>query len=424
MSVLRARYPLQLSVLGVHQPRFDAEVDGRTVLRAANRLEVNFPVANDRGWVTWQHYDISHWPSVALIDATGRLRAVHSGDDQLGAIDAEVARLIDEVGGNTVPPPEDERMRNGEPRLALSFPSGLAANDTHLYVADTGHHRILECTFEGRVLRQFGNGHAALVDGAPAEAAFNRPRGLSLTRDWIYVADAGNHAVRRIALLDGTVDTLLGNGRAGAPKEGRYPQPGDCQLNQPWAVAGTADRVYIASTGNNQVWELEVGIRHLRFVAGTGELGIADGAGRNAMLAQPAGLALSHQMLYVVDSATSSLRAIQLQALMVQTLVGQGLYEYGDNDGSRGSARMQYPLAITHDPNSPVLWIADTYNGTLRKLRLGGGDMTTHALAHALSQPSALAMGAGALWIADAATHEVLRHDLATGVLVRVPVGE
>src|SRR5436190_13208712 len=123
MSVLRARYPLQLSVLGVHQPRFDAEVDGRIVLRAANRLEVNFPVANDRGWVTWQHYGIGHWPSVALIDATGRLRAVHSGDDQLGAIDAEVARLIDEVGGNTVPPPEDERMRNGEPRLALSFPS-------------------------------------------------------------------------------------------------------------------------------------------------------------------------------------------------------------------------------------------------------------------------------------------------------------
>jgi hypothetical protein len=50
--------------------------------------------------------------------------------------------------------------------------------------------------------------------------------------------------------------------------------------------------------------------------------------------------------------------------------------------------------------------------------------VTTHPLPHALAQPCALAMGGGALWIADAAAHEVLRHDLDTGVMARVPVGE
>lgn len=424
MRSLKARYPLALAVLGVHQPRFDAEVDGRTVLKALNRLKVGFPVANDRGWVTWQHYGITRWPAVALIDPQGNLREVFAGDDQAAAIDASIAALVDEVGGISSLPPDDDGLRNAEPRLALSFPSGLVATDGHLYVADTGHHRILECTFEGRVLRQFGTSHPAMVDGPAVDAAFNLPRGLCVMRDWLYVADAGNHAIRRIQLLDGTVETVLGSGRPGQPREARHEQPGDCALNQPWALAGANDRLFVALAGCNQVWEFDLGHRYLRFIAGTGELGIADGPGRNALFAHPAALALVQQSLYVADSASSSVRVVQLQQAMVHTLVGQGLYEFGDADGTRSAANLQYPLALALDPAAPVLWIADGYNGTLRKLRLGGGDVTTHPLPHALVQPTALAMGGGALWIADAAAHEVLRHDQDTGVLARVPVGE
>jgi sugar lactone lactonase YvrE len=424
IATLKARYPLALSVLGVHLPKFDAEVDGRTVLKAVNRMRVAFPVANDRHWITWQHYGVHQWPTVVLIDPHGNLRQRLSGDDQLAALDAGIAALVDEAGGVTSLPPEDEGLRNAEPRLSLAFPSGLAATEGHLYVADTGHHRILECSFEGRVLRQFGNGHAALVDGPPAESAFSFPRGLFVMRDWLYVADSGNHALRRVQLMDGTVETVIGSGRPGLPREARYPQAADCHLNQPWAVVGNNDRLYIALAGCNQVWEYDLGHQYLRFVAGTGELGIADGPGRNALLAHPVGLALVQQTLYVCDSASSSVRAVQLQQAMVQTLVGQGLYEYGDEDGPRSAARLQFPLAIVLDPNAPVLWVADGYNGSLRKLRLGGGDMTTDALPHALAQPSALAIGGGAMWICDAAAHEVLRHDLNTGLLVRIPVGE
>ncbi|MCG3005540.1 hypothetical protein KZ291_33720, partial [Escherichia coli] len=76
-----------------------------------------------------------------------------------------------------------------------------------LYIADSGHHRILECSHAGRVLRQFGLGTADMMDGGPGEAAFNRPQGLALEREWLYVADTGNHALRRIHLLTGQVDT-------------------------------------------------------------------------------------------------------------------------------------------------------------------------------------------------------------------------
>ena len=142
------------------------------------------------------------------------------------------------------------------------------------------------------------------------------------------------------------------------------------------------------------------------------------------MFAHPASMALVQQTLYVADSATSAIRAIQLTQANVQTLVGQGLYEFGEQDGQRRDARLQLPMALALDPTSPVLWVADSYNGSLRKLRLGGGEMTTHNLPQPLVQPSALAAGAGSLWIANTGAHEVLRYDLDSGKLGRLPIGE
>ncbi|MFP3435333.1 hypothetical protein SB781_36845, partial [Paraburkholderia sp. SIMBA_061] len=86
-------------------------------------------------------------------------------------------------------------------------------------------HRILECNHAGRVMRQFGLGTADFIDGDAGEAAFRRPRGLALAREALYVADTGNHALRRINLSNGHVDTLCGNGRAGEPVEGVVSNP-------------------------------------------------------------------------------------------------------------------------------------------------------------------------------------------------------
>ncbi len=423
MLRLQLRFPVGLSILGIHQPKFDAELDGRLVLKAANRMGLPFPVANDRSWSTWQHYGIQSWPSVALVDTRGRLRQVLAGDHQLAALDAAIAGLIDEVGG-AVMGAEAPRRTGAEPRLPLAFPSGLALGESHLYVADTAHHRVLECTHSGRVLREFGTGHGDWMDGPADVAAFRQPRGLCLVRESLYVADAGNHALRRIRLLDGAVETLLGTGRPGTVRDGSQEPGAALPLNQPWDISGSPDRLYIAMAGSNQIWEYDLGQSRLKLIAGSGELGIADGPSRSAMFAHPAGLALVQQTLYVADSATSAIRAVQLAQGQVQTLVGQGLYEFGEHDGQRRDARLQLPMALALDPAAPVLWVADSYNGSLRKLRLGGGEMSTHDLPRLLDQPAALAAGAGSVWIANSGAHEVLRYDLASGQLVRLPIGE
>jgi thiol-disulfide isomerase/thioredoxin len=421
---LQSRYPIGFSLLGVHVPKFDAETDHRTVEKAINRLRINFPVANDVNWIAWQHFGIKQWPSIVLIDHLGQLSEVVVGDDQQDALDAKVAELIQAVNMTSTKAAPQLKFKSSELLTPLSFPSGLAATETHLYVADTGNNRILECNHNGRVLREFGNGHPDLNDGPAGDAAFNSPRGLCWIRDVLFIADTGNHAIRKINLLKGDVETVLGNGKPGVPRESVVKHASEHPLNQPWGLSGSNDRLFIGMAGNHQVWEYELGHSRLRLVAGKGEMGIADGPGRMAMFAQPAGLTLVQQSLYVVDSASSAVRAIQLTQNMVQTLVGQHLYEFGQQDGERRDARLQFPQAVALDPNSPVLWIADTYNGLLRKLRLGGGGMTTQTLVRPLSQPAALAVSSGALWIADAAQHEVLRFELATETITRLPIGE
>jgi hypothetical protein len=420
LRFLQGKHSDGLSVLGIHCPKFEAERNPKLALKAVNRHALRFPVAHDPGFVTWQHYGIRAWPSVALIDPQGHLVEIRTGDLQRDALDAAIAQLLEDAGSRNQRDYDSAHpVLKPEPRQPLAFPSGLAVTQSHLYVADTGHHRVLECTLEGRILRQFGSGNPGFLDGAHGECSFQAPRGLAVMKDFLYIADTGNHALRRVRLLDGDVDTLAGTGRAGQPDGGAA-----TPLNAPWDVAGAFDRLYIAMAGTHQVWEYDLGKRAMRVVAGSGQPGMNDGVGAYASFAQPAGLALVQQTLYVVDSAASAVRSVHLANGGVQTLVGQGLYEFGDQDGTRSAARLQFPLAVALDPRSPLLWIADTYNNCIKMLRLGGGDLRRHELDYRLHQPAALAASPGALWIANTDAHEVVRIDLDAGTARRLPVGE
>ena len=293
-----------------------------------------------------------------------------------------------------------------------------------LYVADTGHHEILECNLEGRVLRRFGGGPPDFMDGIGSAAAFRRPRGLAIGRDAVYVCDTGNHALRRIRLTDGDVLTLLGNGRPGQPVDGTTGNGRNVPLNQPWSVAAAEDRVFMTLAGCNQIWALDRLQSRIVHIAGSGAFALVDGDGRETALAQPAGLALVHALLYVTDSGASAVRSLQTGSGKVTTLLGHGLFDFGDVVGSRAATRLQYPLAVAKDPDTAHLWILDSYNNAIRKLKLGGGEVTRFEISAKLQYPTALAVTAGALWIANTNAHEILRVDAASGATRRLPVGE
>jgi DNA-binding beta-propeller fold protein YncE len=182
--------------------------------------------------------------------------------------------------------------------------------------------------------------------------------------------------------------------------------------------------VYIALAGSNDIWAYEHAKRTLVHVAGSGALGLADGDGRAAALAQPSGMALMHALLYVADSGASAVRSLQTYSGKTQTLIGQGLFEFGDAVGTRAEARLQYPMAVAKDPDTANLWVLDSYNNTIRKLKLGGGVVTQFDLAYKLNCPMAMTATSGALWIANTHAHEILRVDTTNGTARRLPVGE
>ena len=201
------------------------------------------------------------------------------------------------------------------------------------------------------------------------------PNGCALSPDGkvLYVADTGNHALRRINLLSGQVDTLCGTGRAGEPVERQLSQPWDSPLPPPTGVTLAENQVLIAMAGDTRIWSYDLGTHTLRWRAGGGGIDVRDGSGHLAAFAQPTAVVAVQQVLYVCDALGSAVRSMQLRGDLVQTLLGQGAWEFGNQDGPRGQAKLQFPQAIAHSAEAPVLWIADTGNGLLRTVRLGGG---------------------------------------------------
>jgi len=424
LQAIAARHADAVTVIAVHTPKFDAEREPRLALKAVNRQGFRQPVAHDRAFALWQRLEVQAWPTIVLLDPQGRVAERFIGDQQRDAVDRAINRLLESVDPGkrafgTLP-----ICVRPEPLLPLAFPCGLAVNEQHLYVADSAHHRILECTHEGRVLRTFGSGNAGLVDGRMTESSLNLPRGLCLAQSYLYVADTGNHALRRITLLNGEIETLAGNGRPGALVGAAMGKPADIPLDTPWALVASNDKLFIAMAGAHQIWEYDQTRRVMKVLAGTGRIGLVDGAGDRCALAQPSALALIQQTLYVADAASSAIRGVHVLGGQTHTLIGQGLFEFGDQDGARHTALLQHPLGLTLDPRTPQLWIADTYNGQLKTLRLGGGELRRFDIGFHLAEPAALAASQTALWVANTNAHEVLRVDLGSGKVARLPIGE
>ena len=406
---LRARHRERLNVVAVNVPRFDTERDARRASKRVHRQQVEFPVAHDPDWTLWQHYGIEAWPTVVLIDGEGRVRERIVGEGGIRALDASVSALADELTPQAVNGDPIRLRRSGEPPLPLRFPVGLALSGNYLYVADSGHHRVLECDTSGRILRQFGSGSPGFIDGPMELAAFTRPHGLHVERDVLYVADTGNHSVRRIELRTGDIATICGAGRPGTTVAGPLADPRAIALDQPRDIVLAGDKLFIACAGDNRIWRLDLGRSSVELLAGSGRLAVIDGVGAMASFAEPVSLACVQQTLYVCDAAGSAIRSVHTRTGAVSTLVGQDPWQFGCIDGPRTDARMQNPQALALEPDAPVLWIADAGNDSLRRLRLGGGELTTCELPQRLHAPAGLAIGNDAVWLADTDSHAVLR---------------
>ena len=180
-----------------------------------------------------------------------------------------------------------------------------------------------------------------------------------------HVADTENHLIRRVNLKTRTVETIAGTGT----QSHEYFQEGPARsiaLSSPWDLQLVGQTLYIAMAGPHQIWKLDLEKNEVSTFAGSGREARLDGPLREAGFAQPSGLATDGKRLYVADSEANIIRAIDLKAGEVKTLVGGDLFEFGDVDATGDHVRLQHPLGLISIGHK--LLIADTYNHKIKEL--------------------------------------------------------
>lgn len=424
LKPIEARFPEGLVLIGVHVPRFPAETEDAMVLKHINRNYVRHPVLNDRQHRLYRSFGLPGLPATVLLDAHGRIHGVYPGEGRGNELELSIDTLIREARDARilVSTPPFSPPRRPEPKAALSFPCGLAASEQRLYIADSGRNRVLECTFDGVVTRRFGCGNAGLWDGVEHECGMQLPQALCVAGDRLYVADTGNQVIRRVHLISGQVETMIGNGHLGREPRPHLSEARELPLSFPLGLAVAQERLYLAMSGVHQIWSFGLGLNPAQFgvPSGNGRIGSDDGYADQASFFEPQALAASRDTLYVLDSGSGALRAIRIADGIVNTLLTGDPHDQGDADGPSGVARMQYPRAMAFDAQRGVLWIADSYNGKLKVYSIVKRELKTLSLNYRFSNPGGLAVGNGALFIADTDAHELLRLDLKTGRMARL----
>lgn len=309
-----------------------------------------------------------------------------------------VAGAIDEVGA----------------AARFSGPSGLAIGPRgDLFIADFSSSRIRSISVPvGAVATLAGSAVPGLVNSqAPLSASFRAPAGLAVNRAGdVFVADSGNHVIRRIAAGSGEVTTWAGSGVAGHA-DGAGLQ---AQFNNPRGLAIDAqDNLYVADTGNHTIRRISpAGVVSL--LAGSpGSPGRTDGAASSARFNGPAGVAISPQgVLVVADTQNHLIRALTTTGQVV-TVAGSG--QAGFQDGSGDLASFSLPLGVSVDAQA-ILYVADSGNHVIRQVQMVGtvGTVLTIAgngsagyregigAAVSLNQPTAVVVdAAGSLVIAE-----------------------
>jgi DNA-binding beta-propeller fold protein YncE len=398
-----------LVVIGVHSAKFTNEGDTAHIREAVGRWEIDHPVVNDRGFTIWHAYAVRAWPTLMLIDTEGYVVGGVSGEGHYEMLDEVIGELIEDARarGRLDTRPLGLARRAGAPAgSALAYPGKVVVDEpsARVLIADTNHHRLLVATMDGRVTDVIGCGRPGADDGPAGEASFRHPQGMAVVEDLVYVADTDNHLIRTVDLAGGVV------ARGGAALA--------TALSSPWDVVAVDGVLYVAMAGPHQVWAYDGEAGRIAPWAGTGREGRQDGSRWESAFAQPSGITADEGRLYVADSETSSIRAIDRRSDAVETVVGLDLFEFGDVDGVGDEVRLQHPLGVTAWKG--LVYVADTYNHKVKVLDPVTRRVTTLAGTgrdDVFFEPGGVAVGLGWLWVADTNHHAVKAVDLSTGAV-------
>ena len=251
----------------------------------------------------------------------------------------------------------------------FGYPAGVAVDVAgNVYVADSDNHTIRKITADGMVSTFAGKpGVRGAIDGPGTDARFNTPYGVAVDATGnVYVTDKFNNLIRKISPA-GVTTTLAGSTEMGSADgigtAARFGQPNGVAVD-------SAGNVYVADSYNNTVRKITPGGSVSTLAGLAGSTGSADGTGSDARFTSLTSVAVDAAgNVYVADQRNSVVRKINPFGV-VTTLAGTAGQD-GSADGTGAAARFNRNHGITVD-TAGNLYVADSANQTIRKITPGG----------------------------------------------------
>ncbi len=299
-------------------------------------------------------------PTSTAVDAAGNIYVTDTRNNNVRQITP--AGLVTTLAGNY----NGAGVTDGTGVAAFfNNPTGIAADTAgNVYVADTNNQTIRKITHAGVVTTLAGTaGTVGHTDGTGTAATFNFPSDVAIDAAGnLYVSDYFNHAIRKIT-AGGVVTTLAGSAGTVGHADGSGTS---ATFSHPRSLAvDSSGNIYVADTGNHTVRKITAaGV--VTTLAGTaGTVGHADGTGAAASFNGLAGVAVDGTgTIFVADTVNSTIR--QITSAGVVTTIGGTVGTPGYLDGVGTASQFNYPTGLAFDA-AGNLYIADNRNFTIRK---------------------------------------------------------
>jgi DNA-binding beta-propeller fold protein YncE len=430
LEKLQSQFP-ELAIIIVHNGKFNGEKEATYIKDALLQHNISFITVNDKDFELWQAYGIDSWPTNLLFSPEGDVIHRSSGS----FLSNEIDELVKVYDGALNKQPIEARFEGAmAEQNILSFPSFIESDgDLFVFISDSRNHRIMVRDGEGNMDRVIGTGLIGMEDGNARTCSMRWPRGMALDAQGglLYIADTGNDLIRVYDLEKDMLTTLLGNGERGF----EIPEivSGVNQaINQPSDLELVGDILYIAMTGWNQIWALNLKLGVANPVAGSGEFGFSEGDALECQLSEPIALTVDEEgVIYFTERQSSAIKSLHKNKVSV--IFGEGVFEFGDSEGAKKETQLQGPCGITY--HNGLLYVADEYNHKIKTIDPFRKKMTTligngkpgfvngKTKVAQLNHPADVMVVKNQLYIADAYNHAFRTYDFDREIVSTLGIG-